>query len=67
MNPAPKDNQTRPPLDRVVLLVLLAILLFASPLFEWLLQQRPAWYTPFALWALLILAIYSASRGEHEE
>ncbi|MGB0865256.1 MAG: hypothetical protein ACPGSC_02045 [Granulosicoccaceae bacterium] len=63
MSQTPKPNDPRPALDRVALLVLLAALLFASPLFDWLLRERPAWYTPFILWAVLIAAIYGSTRG----
>jgi len=66
MNQTPKANDPKPPLDRVVMLLLLAALLFASPLFDWLLHQRPAWYTPFVLWAILIFAIFSANRGDSD-
>lgn len=63
MSQAPKASDPRPPLDRVVLLLLLAALLFASPLFDWVLRERPAWYTPFLLWAVLIAAIFASTRG----
>ncbi len=64
MSQTPKTGDPRPPLDKVVILLLLAALLFASPLFDWLIRERPAWYTPFVLWAGLIAAIYAANRGD---
>lgn len=66
MSQSPKANDPRPPLDRVVMLVLLAALLFASPLFDWIVRERPAWYTPFILWAILIAAIYASSKDDSD-
>ncbi len=63
MSQAPKSNDPRVPVDRLVMLVLLAALLFASPLFDWVLRERPSWYAPFVLWAILIAAIFALSRA----
>ena len=41
-------------LDKVVLLGLLALFLFASPLVEWWSARDMPWYAPFLLWAAVI-------------
>lgn len=41
-------------LDRVLLLFLVALFLFASPFTTWWAHANPPWYTPFLLWGLLI-------------
>lgn len=41
-------------IERTVLLVLLALVLFASPvMFAWAQDDSP-WYTPYVLWAVVI-------------
>lgn len=41
-------------LDAVVILGLLGLFLFASPLVDWWSQEGRPWYLPFVLWVLLI-------------
>lgn len=41
-------------LDSVVLLLALALFLFASPFTDWWAGAGLPWYFPFALWGLLI-------------
>lgn len=48
-------NGTR--LDLVLLLLALALFLFASPFTRWWANAGLPWYTPFVLWALLIAAM----------
>ncbi len=50
-----------PPWDHSLLLILLAWLLFASPLTTWWLAL-PSWLAPFGLWALFIAVIALLSR-----
>ncbi len=47
------DDQGRG-LDRVVLLFLLGLLLFASPLRDWIISFG-IWYLPYVFWFLLIV------------
>lgn len=42
-------------LDRVILLFVVALLLFASPLLVWWSRPGSPWYTPYLLWAVVIL------------
>ncbi len=44
-------------LDRVILLFLLALFLFASPFTTWWAHAQPPWYFPFLLWAGLIALV----------
>lgn len=44
-------------LDSVVLLLVLALFLFASPFTVWWAGAGLPWYFPFALWALLIALV----------
>ena len=51
VSPPSTDRQ----LDVVLLLALLAVLLFASPLTAWWASPGSPWYLPYLLWALLIV------------
>ncbi len=44
-------------LDRVILLLLFALFLFASPFMSWWANAELAWYWPFLLWGLLIALV----------
>lgn len=48
-------NGTR--LDLVLLLLALALFLFASPFTDWWAGAGLPWFIPFVLWALLIAAM----------
>ena len=50
--PTPPDRSRY--LDKVVLLGLLALFLFASPLVDWWSALDTPWRAPFLLWALVI-------------
>jgi hypothetical protein len=50
----PRGND--PPIDSVVLLALLALLLFVSPLVFWWTDRESGWLLPYLLWLAVILA-----------
>ncbi|HEB97069.1 MAG TPA: UTP--glucose-1-phosphate uridylyltransferase [Sedimenticola thiotaurini] len=52
--PDPQDIRRQK--EHSLLLVLLALLLFASPLTFWWASGHHAWFLPYLLWLLLILA-----------
>lgn len=45
-------------LDLVLLLLLLALFLFASPFTQWWAGAGLPWYMPFVFWALLIATMF---------
>lgn len=49
-------NRSRRGLDTPILLLLLGLLLFASPLMTWWASLDRPWYLPYLLWGLLIVA-----------
>ncbi len=61
-----QDDQGRG-LDRFVLLFLLGLLLFVSPLMDWVVEHGN-WYLPYVLWlALIVLAAWlQIRRGRHD-
>jgi hypothetical protein len=42
------------PLDRVILLLLLALFLLVSPLLDWWARDDAPWYLPYLIWSGLI-------------
>ncbi len=54
--------------DQVVILVLLALFMFASPLVRWLMSSEHPWYLPYLIWLSIILlgALLQRRRGRHE-
>lgn len=48
--------------------LLFTLLVFASPASDWWSSLLPPWYTPFALWAVVIAAIALSTRraARHE-
>lgn len=54
-------------LDKTLLVSLVGLVLFASPLVRWWPAIQPPWYFPYALWAVLILLIIwaQARRSRH--
>lgn len=63
-------SQAPPPLRRIdgpILLLLLGLLLFVSPLAGWWAQAPVPWYFPFLLWALLIAAIFGYQRSRQRD
>jgi hypothetical protein len=59
MNLPPENGR---PFDRTVLLLLLALLLFASPFTRWLATDTLPWYLPYLVWAVLIVLIQRLAR-----
>ena len=64
--PGPFDSRRQ--LDSVILLALLALLLFASPLTGWWARDTNPWYLPYMLWLLIILigAWLHLRRDDHD-
>ena len=52
---------------RAILIALLGVLLFLSPLVIWVAHLSPAWWWPFAAWGLFILAIAALTRRERRD
>ncbi|MBW7861739.1 MAG: hypothetical protein KJZ96_05590 [Rhodocyclaceae bacterium] len=52
-------------MDKIVILFLFGILLFASPLVYWWASPAFPWYAPYLLWAILIGLIVLVQR-HHE-
>ncbi|SEQ42324.1 hypothetical protein SAMN05421693_13027 [Ectothiorhodospira magna] len=54
--------------DKTLLLFLLGLLLFASPLLEWWTRPGAPWYLPYLLWGLIIAlaALAQWYRGPHD-
>ena len=55
-------------LDRVILLLLLALFLLLSPLLDWWAADTSPWYSPYLIWAVLIALTWLLQRklGRHE-
>ena len=53
--------------DLVVLLLLLALFLFFSPLTAWWAGAGLPWFVPFVLWALLIALVAAHDRLEGDD
>lgn len=62
------QRDPRPSRDGTILLFLLALLLFLSPLTWWWASDHSPWFLPYALWLGLIalLGWYQWSRGHHD-
>lgn len=55
-------------LDRVLLLFLFALFLFASPFTTWWANAQPPWYFPFLIWgALIALVAFERSRRRSDD
>ena len=63
--PDSRPTNGRP--DLVVLLLLLALFLFVSPLTAWWAGAGLPWYFPFLLWAGLIALVAVYDRLEHDD
>ncbi|MFK8081173.1 MAG: hypothetical protein AB8B97_12875 [Granulosicoccus sp.] len=59
-------NKRRPAADHTLLIFLLAIFLFNSPINLWWSSITLPWYAVFAPWVLIVLLIaWNHSRQEH--
>jgi len=54
----PRSKESELYLDRVILLLLLALFLLLSPLIEWWAADDSPWYAPYLIWGVLILLTY---------
>lgn len=61
----PDSSRGRP--DLVILLLLLALFLFFSPLTAWWARAELPWFAPFVLWALLIGLVATYDRFEGDD
>jgi hypothetical protein len=64
----PPEND--PPIDSVLLLGLLVLLLFVSPLVFWWTDPESGWYLPYLLWLAVILAgawVFARRDGSRDE
>lgn len=48
----PRDNDK--PIDKVILLLLLALFLLVSPFMAWWANVGASWYRPYLIWFLII-------------
>ena len=65
-----RPPESDPPIDKVVLLVLTALFLFASPLIFWWTDSDSVWYLPYLLWLLIIGVgawVFTRSDGGRDE
>lgn len=52
-------------MDKILILFLFGILLFASPLVHWWASGAFPWFVPYMLWALVIALIALVQRHDH--
>ncbi|HDP88733.1 MAG TPA: hypothetical protein ENN42_02075 [Thioalkalivibrio sp.] len=53
----PNTPRSRRALDRTLLVLFAALLLFASPLTRWWSQGDPPWYLPYVIWGGLLVLV----------
>ena len=63
----PSPNASRRALDRTVLVLIAALLVFASPFTRWWAQGDPPWYLPYLLWGGVLLLIYLLQRWQRRD
>ena len=51
--------------DAVVLLLLFALFLLASPFFDWWAKPSSPWYLPYLVWLGIIVLIFVTLRRRH--
>ena len=54
-------------INRVLLLVVVTLLVFSPAIEEWVFHAGTAWYRPYNLWLLLILAAYWNQRSRYPD
>lgn len=52
-------------INRALLLVIAVILVFLPAIEEWMLNSQTAWYRPYQLWLLAIVAAYWNQRKRY--
>lgn len=58
----PRNREQDQQLDRVIILFLLALFLLLSPFMGWWAADDSPWYSPYLLWAFLILLTWRLRR-----
>ena len=54
-------------INRVLLLVVVTFLVFSPAIEEWVFHSGTAWYRPYNLWLLLIVAAYWNQRSRYPD
>jgi uncharacterized membrane protein len=54
-------------INRVLLLVVGVVLIFFPAIEEWLFSSQTAWYRPYQLWLLIIVAAYWNQRSRYTD
>jgi uncharacterized membrane protein len=54
-------------INRVLLLVVVTFLVFSPAIEEWVFHSGNAWYRPYNLWLLLIVAAYWNQRSRYPD
>ena len=64
----PNTPRSRRALDRTLLVLFAALLLFASPFTRWWAASAPPWYLPYLIWAAVLVLVVLLQRwlGRHD-
>jgi hypothetical protein len=54
-------------INRALLLVVGVLLIFYPALEAWLLEEQDAWYRPYQLWLLAVIAAYWNQRSRYRD
>ncbi len=54
-------------INRALLLVVGVVLIFFPAIEEWLFSSQTAWYRPYQLWLLIIVAAYWNQRSRYND
>lgn len=60
----PKDNEKA--IDKVILLLLLALFLLVSPFMAWWANPAAPWYRPYLIWLLIIALTWWLARRNRQ-
>lgn len=52
-------------MDKILILFLFGVLLFASPLVHWWASDTFPWFGPYVLWGLVVMLIALVQRHDH--